>query len=144
MPAPPSCHWRRWSSPWPAATWPRHGCPCAGRTGRRPGRLRAGSVAGMPLRARTLLGPGPSNPYPEATVALGQPLLGHLDPVFLGILDETSERLRQVFGTANRRTLPLSATGSAGMEAGFVNTVGPGDARSEEGRVGEECGDRGG
>src|SRR3954465_4339985 len=81
----------------------------------------------MPLRARTLLGPGPSNPYPEATVALGQPLLGHLDPVFLGILDETSERLRPVFGTANRRTLPLSATGSAGMEAAFVNTVGPGD-----------------
>src|SRR6476660_417497 len=81
----------------------------------------------MPLHAHTLLGPGPSNPYPEATVALGEPLLGHLDPVFLGILDETSDRLRQVFGTANRRTLPLSATGSAGMEAAFVNTVGPGD-----------------
>ncbi|HEV7189208.1 MAG TPA: alanine--glyoxylate aminotransferase family protein [Blastococcus sp.] len=81
----------------------------------------------MPLHARTLLGPGPSNPYPEATVALGEPLLGHLDPVFLAILDETSDRLRQVFGTANRRTLPLSATGSAGMEAAFVNTVGPGD-----------------
>ena len=81
----------------------------------------------MPLHARTLLGPGPSNPYPEATVALGEPLLGHLDPVFLGILDETSDRLRQLFGTANRRTLPLSATGSAGMEAAFVNTVGPGD-----------------
>src|SRR3712207_9525998 len=81
----------------------------------------------MPLHARTLLGPGPSNPYPEPTVALGQPLLGHLDPVFLGILDETSDRLRQVFGTANRRTLPLSATGSAGMEAAFVNTVGRGD-----------------
>jgi alanine-glyoxylate transaminase/serine-glyoxylate transaminase/serine-pyruvate transaminase len=81
----------------------------------------------MPLRARTLLGPGPSNPYPEATVALGQPLLGHLDPEFLQILDEASDRLRQVFGTANRRTLPLSATGSAGMEAAFVNTVGPGD-----------------
>src|ERR687890_2247747 len=81
----------------------------------------------MPLRSRTLLGPGPSNPYPEATVALGQPLLGHLDPVFLQILDETSDRLRQLFGTTNRRTLPLSATGSAGMEASFVNTVGPGD-----------------
>src|SRR3954452_4845391 len=127
MPAPPSYHWRRWSSPWPAATWPRRGCPGAGRTGRRRRRPCPGSVPGMPLRARTLLGPGPSNPYPEATVALGQPLLGHLDPVFLGILDETSERLRQVFGTANRRTLPLSATGSAGMEAAFVNTVGPGD-----------------
>jgi alanine-glyoxylate transaminase/serine-glyoxylate transaminase/serine-pyruvate transaminase len=81
----------------------------------------------MPLRARTLLGPGPSNPYPEATVALGQPLPGHLDPVFLQILDETSDRLREVFGTANRRTLPLSATGSAGMEAAFVDTVASGD-----------------
>src|SRR5881409_1011424 len=81
----------------------------------------------MPLRSRTLLGPGPSNPYPEATAALGYPLLGHLDPLFLQALDETSERLRAVFGTANRRTLPLSATGSAGMEAAFVNTVGPGD-----------------
>jgi alanine-glyoxylate transaminase/serine-glyoxylate transaminase/serine-pyruvate transaminase len=81
----------------------------------------------MPLRSRTLLGPGPSNPYPEATVALGYPLLGHLDPLFLQVLDETSERLRTVFGTTNRRTLPLSATGSAGMEAAFVNTVGPGD-----------------
>src|SRR3954453_10917694 len=127
MPAPPSYHWRRWSSPWPAATWPRRGCPGAGRTGRRPGRLGAGSLLGMSLRARTLLGPGPSNPYPEATVALGQPLLGHLDPVFLGILDETSDRLRQLFGTTNRRTLPLSATGSAGMEAAFVNLVGAGD-----------------
>src|SRR3569833_4756247 len=80
----------------------------------------------MPVRSRTLLGPGPSNPYPEATVALGHPLLGHLDPLFLQALDETSERLRTVFGTANRRTLPLSATGSAGMAAAFVNTVGPG------------------
>src|SRR3954463_2308268 len=81
----------------------------------------------MPLHAVTLLGPGPSNPYPEAVAALGYPLLGHLDPTFLGILDETSDRLRQVFGTTNRRTLPLSATGSAGLEAAFVNTVGPGD-----------------
>jgi alanine-glyoxylate transaminase/serine-glyoxylate transaminase/serine-pyruvate transaminase len=47
----------------------------------------------MPLRARTMLGPGPSNPYREATVAFAQPLLGHLDPVFLDILHETSGRL---------------------------------------------------
>ena len=59
---------------------------------------------------------------------------GHLDPVFLGILDETSDRLRQVFGTTNRRTLPLSATGSAGMEAAFVNTVGPGRRRRRRGQ----------
>src|SRR6478672_13790953 len=81
----------------------------------------------MPLHARTLLGPGPCNPYPEATLALASPLLGHLDPDFLAVMDETCELLRYVWGTGNRRTLPLSATGSAGMEASFVNTVGPGD-----------------
>ncbi|MDQ6642334.1 MAG: alanine--glyoxylate aminotransferase family protein [Actinomycetota bacterium] len=76
---------------------------------------------------RHLFGPGPSNPYPEATSALGLPLLGHLDPVFLGVMDQACERLRQAWGTTNARTLPLSATGSAGMEAAFVNTVHPGD-----------------
>lgn len=76
---------------------------------------------------RGLFGPGPTNPYPEATAALGLPLLGHLDPAFLQIMDETCDRLREVWGTANRRTLPVSATGSAGMEAAFVNTVHPGD-----------------
>ncbi len=76
---------------------------------------------------RHLFGPGPSNPYPEATSALGLPLLGHLDPEFLRIMDETCDRLREVWGTDNLRTLPLSATGSAGMEAAFVNTVSDGD-----------------
>ena len=76
---------------------------------------------------RHLFGPGPSNPYPEATSALALPLLGHLDPEFLRVMDETCERLRTVWGTANARTLPLSATGSAGMEAAFVNTVTEGD-----------------
>jgi alanine-glyoxylate transaminase/serine-glyoxylate transaminase/serine-pyruvate transaminase len=80
-----------------------------------------------PLVERHLFGPGPGNPYPEATSALAQPLLGHLDPVFLGLMDETCDRLRQVWLTANARTLPLSATGSAGMEAAFVNTVTDGD-----------------
>ena len=79
------------------------------------------------LVERHLFGPGPSNPYPEATSALAQPLLGHLDPEFLRIMDETCDRLRQVWGTANKRTLPISATGSAGMEAAFVNTVSDGD-----------------
>lgn len=76
---------------------------------------------------RRLFGPGPTNPYPEATAALAQPLLGHLDPAFLELLDETCDRLREVWGTENARTIPLSATGSAGMEAGFVNTVHDGD-----------------
>lgn len=81
----------------------------------------------MIIAERTLLGPGPSNPYPEATAGLAAPLLGHLDPMFLAILDETCDRLRTVFGTANARTLPISGTGSAGMEAAFVNVVHPGD-----------------
>jgi alanine-glyoxylate transaminase/serine-glyoxylate transaminase/serine-pyruvate transaminase len=73
------------------------------------------------------MGPGPSNPYPEATEAFTRPLLGHLDPVFLELLDETCDRLRQVWLTDNSLTLPISGTGSAGMEAAFVNLVGPGD-----------------
>ena len=76
---------------------------------------------------RTLMGPGPCNPYPEAMAALGRPMLGHLDPEFLQVLDEVCDRLRTVFGTANALTLPISGTGSAGMEAAFVNLVGPGD-----------------
>jgi alanine-glyoxylate transaminase/serine-glyoxylate transaminase/serine-pyruvate transaminase len=79
------------------------------------------------ITQRHLFGPGPCNPYPEATEGLARPLLGHLDPVFLQIMDETCEGLRTVWGTGNARTLPLSATGSAGMEAAFVNTVHPDD-----------------
>lgn len=81
----------------------------------------------MVMTDRVLMGPGPCNPYPEATAGLLRPLLGHLDPEFIGILDETCERLRTVWGTHNALTLPVSGTGSAGMEAAFVNTVGPGD-----------------
>jgi alanine-glyoxylate transaminase/serine-glyoxylate transaminase/serine-pyruvate transaminase len=73
------------------------------------------------------MGPGPCNPYPEVVAAMGRPMLGHLDPEFLDVLDETCERLRAVFQTANALTLPISGTGSAGMEAAFVNVVKPGD-----------------
>jgi alanine-glyoxylate transaminase/serine-glyoxylate transaminase/serine-pyruvate transaminase len=73
------------------------------------------------------MGPGPCNPYPEATEAFARPMVGHLDPAFLELLDQTCARLRTVWGTANDVTLPLSGTGSAGMEAAFVNLVGPGD-----------------
>jgi alanine-glyoxylate transaminase / serine-glyoxylate transaminase / serine-pyruvate transaminase len=76
---------------------------------------------------RTLMGPGPCNPYPEAVAALGRPMLGHLDPEFLEVLDDVCARLRTVFRTDNALTLPISGTGSAGMEAAFVNVVGPGD-----------------
>src|SRR3974390_3078329 len=54
-------------------------------------------------------------------------MLGHLDPEFIGLLDETCDRLRTVWATGNPLTLPVSGTGSAGMEASFVNSVGPGD-----------------
>jgi alanine-glyoxylate transaminase / serine-glyoxylate transaminase / serine-pyruvate transaminase len=81
----------------------------------------------VPHSERLLLGPGPSNPYPEAVAALTRPVLGHLDPEFLALLDETMERLRSVFRTKNALTLPISGTGSAGMEACFVNLLEPGD-----------------
>ena len=74
-----------------------------------------------------LLGPGPSNPYPEATAGLARPVLGHLDPEFLALYAEVGERLRAVFQTANRVTLPVSGTGSAGMECCLVNLLEPGD-----------------
>jgi len=59
--------------------------------------------------------------------AFQRPVVGHLDPSFIALLDETCDRLRSVFRTENRLTLPISGTGSAGMEAAFVNVVGPGD-----------------
>ena len=73
----------------------------------------------QPVLQRQLFGPGPSNPYPEATAALGLPLLGHLDPAFIARMDRVCDSLRTLWGTSNARTLPLSATGSAGMEAAF-------------------------
>jgi alanine-glyoxylate transaminase/serine-glyoxylate transaminase/serine-pyruvate transaminase len=81
----------------------------------------------VPLSDRVLMGPGPSNPYPEVAAGFARPMLGHLDPEFIALLDETGDRLRQVFRTANPLTFPLSGTGSAGMEAAFVNLVRPGD-----------------
>ena len=62
----------------------------------------------MPLSDRILMGPGPCNPYPEAVEALGRPMLGHLDPDFIALLDETNDRLRTVFGTSNPLTFPVS------------------------------------
>jgi alanine-glyoxylate transaminase/serine-glyoxylate transaminase/serine-pyruvate transaminase len=76
---------------------------------------------------RLLLGPGPSNPFPEVMEAFQRPVLGHLDPDFLEVLDEIGDRLRAVFRTENALTVPMSGTGSAGMETCFVNLVEPGD-----------------
>ena len=79
------------------------------------------------LPYRHLFGPGPGNAYPEVLAALSHPVIGHLDPEFIDRLDRVSDGLRQVWGTANARTWPVSATGSGGMEAAFVNVVDDGD-----------------
>lgn len=76
---------------------------------------------------RVLMGPGPSDVPSAVLDALARPTIGHLDPEFLHILDETQSMIRQVYGTRNALTLPISATGSAGMETCFVNLVEPGD-----------------
>ena len=74
-----------------------------------------------------LLGPGPSPVHPEVARAMSAPLLGHLDPEFLALMGRVQTDLREVLGTANQFTLPISGTGSAGMEAAIVNLVEPGD-----------------
>jgi alanine-glyoxylate transaminase/serine-glyoxylate transaminase/serine-pyruvate transaminase len=76
---------------------------------------------------RTLMGPGPSDVDPRILEALARPTLGHLDPVFVTFMDEVKELLQFAFQTSNRLTLPVSAPGSAGMEACFVNLIEPGD-----------------
>ncbi|WP_433289095.1 pyridoxal-phosphate-dependent aminotransferase family protein [Pseudonocardia sp. CA-142604] len=76
---------------------------------------------------RLLLGPGPSAPYPEAVEALTRPVLGHLDPEYLGVVHEIGDRLREVFRTSNQLTLPVSGTGSAGMEACLASLLEPGE-----------------
>ena len=76
---------------------------------------------------RLLLGPGPSNVLPRVLEAMSQPLLGHLDPAFLAVLDEAQEHLATLFGVDSGMTVPISATGSAGMEACLVNLLEPGD-----------------
>ncbi len=76
---------------------------------------------------RLLLGPGPSDVHPRVLAALGMPLLGHLDPEFVALMDETQNLLRYVFQTENRLTMAVSGTGSAGMEAVVVNLIEPGD-----------------
>ena len=76
---------------------------------------------------RVLMGPGPSDVPERVLKALSRPTIGHLDPEFLEVLDQTQSMLREVFGTKNELTLPISATGSAGMEACFVNLLEPGD-----------------
>jgi alanine-glyoxylate transaminase/serine-glyoxylate transaminase/serine-pyruvate transaminase len=76
---------------------------------------------------RLLLGPGPSDAHPRVLSAMTTPLLGHLDPQFLEIMNETQQMLRDVYQTKNPLTFPVSATGTAGMETCLVNLIEPGD-----------------
>jgi alanine-glyoxylate transaminase / serine-glyoxylate transaminase / serine-pyruvate transaminase len=88
--------------------------------------MPAAAKANPPIR--TLLGPGPSPVHPRVLAALSLPVIGHLDPKFLEIMDQSMAMLREVFQTKNRLALPMSGTGSAGMETCFVNLLEPGDS----------------
>ncbi len=76
---------------------------------------------------RILMGPGPSNVSPRVLEAMSRPTIGHLDPVFVNMMDEMKELLKYAFQTKNELTMPISAPGSAGMETCFVNLVEPGE-----------------
>lgn len=76
---------------------------------------------------RILMGPGPSDISPYVLQALSRPTIGHLDPLFIGMMDEVKTLLKYAFQTDNEFTIPVSAPGSAGMEACFVNLLEPGD-----------------
>ena len=76
---------------------------------------------------RTLMGPGPSDVNPRILEAMGRPTIGHLDPVFVSMMEEMKVLLRYAFQTENELSMPVSAPGSAGMEMCFVNLVEPGD-----------------
>src|SRR5216684_2992185 len=76
---------------------------------------------------RILMAPGPSNVHPRVLQALVAPLVGHKDPYYLGVMDDTAALLRQVFQTSNAATFALPATGGSGMEAALINLLEPGD-----------------
>ena len=76
---------------------------------------------------RTLLGPGPSDVHPRVLSAMARPTIGHLDPAFVGMMDEVKSLLQYALQTRNALTMPVSAPGSAGMETCFTNLMEPGD-----------------
>jgi alanine-glyoxylate transaminase/serine-glyoxylate transaminase/serine-pyruvate transaminase len=88
-------------------------------------------VSGIPGEfappTRLLLGPGPSEVHSRVLRAMSAPLLGHLDPAFVAMMEDVKALLRLVYATGNTLTFPVSGTGSAGMEACIVNLVEPGD-----------------
>jgi alanine-glyoxylate transaminase/serine-glyoxylate transaminase/serine-pyruvate transaminase len=76
---------------------------------------------------RTLMGPGPSDVHPRVLRAMSTPLVGHLDPAFIEVMDEVQDLLRYTFRTDNEWTIPVSGTGSASMETAFANLTEPGE-----------------
>ncbi len=89
--------------------------------------MTTATISSFVPKAPTLMGPGPSDVSQRVLTALAQPTLGHLDPSFVGLMDNTKQLLQEVFQTNNEMTMPISAPGSAGMEACFVNLIEPGD-----------------
>lgn len=83
-------------------------------------------MTNLNITPRCLLGPGPSNVHPRILQALSYPLIGHLDPRFIKLMGEIQEMLRYTFQTDNKLTIPISGTGSAGMEAALCNFIEPG------------------
>ncbi|MEI6859891.1 MAG: alanine--glyoxylate aminotransferase family protein [Shewanella sp.] len=89
--------------------------------------LAAPSIDAFNPPRRTLMGPGPSDVYPEVLAAQARPTIGHLDPLFVGMMDELKSLIQYAFQTKNEMTLAVSAPGSAGMETCFVNLVEAGE-----------------
>jgi alanine-glyoxylate transaminase/serine-glyoxylate transaminase/serine-pyruvate transaminase len=85
-------------------------------------------LAELNMPPRILLGPGPSMVHPRVLQAMSSPLVGHLDPAFIDLMDKTQALLRHVFETDNPLTIPISGTGSAAMEAAVANLIEPGDS----------------
>lgn len=89
--------------------------------------MEAKNYKDLNISPRILLGPGPSMVAPRVLNALSYPVIGHLDPEFLNLMKEVQELLRFAFQTENELTVPVSGTGSAGMEAALCNFIEPGD-----------------
>lgn len=89
--------------------------------------MSASSYQELNPPCRVLLGPGPSNIHPRVQRAMLAPIVGHLDPYFITIMEDTMSLLRALFRTKNTLAFPVSGTGSAGMETGFCNFLEPGD-----------------
>jgi alanine-glyoxylate transaminase / serine-glyoxylate transaminase / serine-pyruvate transaminase len=89
--------------------------------------LASSSFPELQPSARVLLGPGPSNIHPRVMKAMLSPMVGHLDPDFIRVMDDIKKMLRIAFRTANEITFPVSGTGSAGMQTVMANLIEAGD-----------------